>query len=488
MTLRRIPMQYSMQSTSQLFSRGAHQALRVSLFGLALAAVTSTASAMSPGGDLVIEAGRIITQAGGEITDGVIVIRDGRIEAIGAADEVERPWDLNVVGGPEFTAYPGFVEAHTSGGMDRANESIDVAPFLNIRDSIDPVSFFFEDVLRNGITTLGVHQGNNCVIGARGMVVRPVGRTVEELMVIGEFGLKLSAAPKSGSSRATQAQALRVAFDDLKSYLEDSVGERRYDGDKAKREALYQGRELDEEESKGRAMGGTAWKVDGLELIPRGELDVKQRPLLELVEGNYAAFIYCGAPMDVHLALEIARDNGFLHRTTLVLDNSCWKAADIIAEAGVSVVLDSAMTHIERDPYTGKEIETVVPRVFADRGVRFALSSNNASSQSLWYQAALANGLGIERSAALDAVTVIPAEILGLGDRVGSLQVGFDGNVVLSSGDPLSTTSWVEAVVVEGEQVYDRKTDARNQHLFEGQTPPVGKQSSMSQGSTGNRR
>ena len=486
-------MQYNTHNTSQLSlqrsSTGGREALRATFFGLALAAVSSTATAMSPGGDIVIEAGRIITQANGEITDGVIVIRDGRIEAIGPADEVERPWDLNVVGGPEFTAYPGFVEAHTISGTDRANESIDVAPFLNIRDSIDPVNFFFENVVRNGITTLGVHQGNNCVIGARGMVVRPVGRTVEELMVIGEFGLKLSAAPKGGKSRATQAQALRAAFGDLKIYLEATVMVRRDNDGKASREAMYQGRELDEEESKGRAMGGTSWKVEGLELIPRGELDVKQRPLLDLVEGTYAAFFYCGAPMDVHLALEIARDNGFLYRTTLVLDNSCWKAADIIAEAGVSVVLDSNMVHIERDPYTGKEIETFVPEIFADRGVRFALSSNNSSNQSLWYQAALATGFGIDRAAALDAVTIVPAEILGLGDRVGSLAVGFDGNVVLSTGDPLSTTSWIETVVLEGEAVYDRKTDTRNQHLYEGQTQPVGtKSDSMSHSTTGNRR
>jgi imidazolonepropionase-like amidohydrolase len=126
---------------------------------LALLAAPALAS-----GDLVIEAGRIITQAGGEIEDGVIVIQDGRIAAVGTADEVERPWDAPVVGGPELVAFPGFVEAHTSRGMDRANESVDVAPYLDIRDSVDPVSFYFEDCLRYGITTVGLQQGENCVV------------------------------------------------------------------------------------------------------------------------------------------------------------------------------------------------------------------------------------------------------------------------------------------------------------------------------------
>ncbi|MCZ6596077.1 MAG: hypothetical protein O7B99_00395, partial [Planctomycetota bacterium] len=286
---------------------------------------------------IVVEAGRIITQAGPDIVDGVIVIENGRITAIGTADDVEKPWDAPVLGGPDFTAMPGFVEAHTSSGLDRANENIDVAPYLDIQDSIDPVAFYFEDCLRWGITTINVQQGNNCVVGARGMIVRPVGMTVEEMMVRPHHGLKMSASPKSGKSRATQSQALRRAFDELRRYLEDLVQEKKDGKDHARREALYQGRDLEGEKAKGREMGGSAWKVEDLELVPRGEIDEKQEPLLDLLEGKYAVYFYCGAPMDVPRALEIARENGFLARTTLILDEDCWKAADLIAEAGVAV-------------------------------------------------------------------------------------------------------------------------------------------------------
>jgi imidazolonepropionase-like amidohydrolase len=438
-----------------------------------LGALAFLAAPVLAGGNLVIEAGRIITQSGGDITDGVIVIQDGRVTAVGPNDEVERPWDAPVIGGPELVAFPGFVETHSNGGMDRSNESIDVAPFLDIRDSVDPVGFYFEDCLRYGITTIGLQQGDNCVIGGRGMIVKPIGMTVEEMMLRSEFGLKLSAAPKNGKSRATQAQALRQVFSELRTDLEALVQDKHDAKGLKKREALYQGRELDEEAAKGRKMEGTAWTVEGLEDIPRRKIDAKIRPLLELVEGRVNAFIYCGAPMDVRLALEIARENGFLHKTTLVLDSSCWKAADIIAEAGVPVVLDSRLKHVERDPLTGDEIETYVAGVFEERGVTYALSSSNSTGESLWYQAALATGLGTDRQAALDAVTVVPAEILGLGDRVGRLEAGFDGNVVLLSGDPLSVTSWVEHVVIEGEVVYERATDIRNKHLYEGESPSM---------------
>lgn len=451
----------------------ATQAMQLLSTFAAAALLTSVAGAQSE--DIVIEAGRIITQAGEDIEDGVIVIQNGRITAVGTADEVEKPWDARVIGGPDLVAFPGFVEAHSDQGLDRSNrnENVDVAPFLDIRDSIDPVGYFFEDCLRYGITTVNVQQGRNCVIGARGMIVRPVGMTVEEMIVRPGFGLKISASPKSRNSRATQMQKLRQTFDDLQRYLDDLVEKERDERGQAEREALYQGRELEGEDAKGRAMEGLAWTVEGLELIPRGAIGVQQRPLLDLVEGRVPVFLYCGAPVDVSNALEIARTNGFLARTTLVIDESCWRAADLIAEAGVPVVLDGDLVEVRRDPITGEEEETFVPGVLLEKGIRFALSSGDPNTHSLWYQAALATGLGMERQAALDAVTTIPAEIIGMGNDVGSIEQGKQGNVVLLSGDPLSITSWVQQVVIEGVPVYDRSEDVRNKQLLDG-TQPVG--------------
>ena len=420
---------------------------------------------------LVIEAGRIITQAGPDIVDGVIVVDGGRITALGPASEVEKPWDATVVGGPEVVAFPGFVEAHSSSGMDRANENLDVAPFLDIRDSIDPVAYYFEDCLRWGITTVNVQHGPQCVIGAKGMIVRPHGMTVEEMVVRPNFGMKISASPKRGKSRPTQMLALRKAFGDLRRYLEDLVQKERDEKGYAAREALFQGRELDGDKAEGREMGGSAWKVEGLEMIPRGAIDEKQEPLLDIVEGQKAIFFYCSQPADVPHALEVARTNGFLHRTTLVIEETCWKAAELIAEAGVPVILDDQLVHTWRDPITGEENETFVPGVLQEAGVRFALSSDNTTTNSLWYQASLASGLGLTRQQALDAVTRVPAEILGLGNEVGSLEAGKLANVCLFSGDPLSVTSFVEHVVIEGRHVYDRSKDTRNRHLLDGEQP-----------------
>jgi len=445
------------------------QILRALTQTVAAISMASLAFALPGDGNLVIKAGKVITVSGETIENGTIVIEGGRITAIGK--DVEYPWTASVKEFPNSVAFPGFVEAITNRGMDRANENVEVAPFLNVRDSIDPVNFYYEDALRAGITTINVQQGADCVVGGMGYVVKPKGLTVEAMTVKPNSGVAMSASPKRGKSRATQTQALREAFGDLRQYLEGLVQEKKDGVDYATREALYQGREPDEETAKGRPMGGNAWKVDGLQMVPRWEIDEKKAPLLKIVEGKTAVYFHCSTPQDVRMAIDVATANGFLHRIVLVLGSSCWKAADLIAERGVPVILSSALTHIERDPVTGEEIETFVPGVFQDKGVRFALRSTGAASQSLWYQAALCVGHGMSRKDAIAAVTTTPAEMLGLGKRIGHLSKGADGNVVIFSGDPLSVTSLTEYVVIEGNEAYDRATDTRVRHLETGEQP-----------------
>ncbi|MBI5363562.1 MAG: amidohydrolase family protein [Planctomycetes bacterium] len=438
---------------------------------LSLGLLALAPDAHAGNGKIAIKAGRVITMVGPDIVNGVITIEDGRITGVSA--DAKAAWDAEVLDHPELVAFPGWVEAHSNRGMDRPNENVPVAPFLDVRDSIDPISFYFEDSLRAGVLTINVQQGNACVIGGQGMVVKPFGLTIEQMLVKQGSGLKLVAGARPGRSRATQAQELRKAFLDLRQYLDKLVQDKQDGKDYARREALFQGKDLEKEENKkGRAFEGTAnWKVPGLEAIPRGEIDDQKEPLLRLVEGKLPAFMYCDSGSSVQLALDVARANGFLANTVLVLEGDSWKAADAILEAGVPVVLSPNLMYVERDPLTGKETETFVPKVFSEKKIRFALQSLNPSAQSLWFQAAQCVANGLDRTAALEAATRTPADILRLGKRVGSLEQGKDGNVVLLSGDPLSVRSTVQYVVIGGNLVYDRSKDVRMKHLMNGVEP-----------------
>ncbi|MDF1836785.1 MAG: amidohydrolase family protein [Planctomycetota bacterium] len=418
-----------------------------------------------------IKAGTIITMDGDPIVDGVILMDSGRIVAVGASADVEIPWDAEVTEAPDMVAVPGFVEAHSNNGMDRTNETIDMGAFFDVQDSVNPVAFYFEDSLRYGITTINIQQGNQCVVAAQGAIVKPFGATVAQQLVRPHAGLKMSVTAKRGKSRATQAAALRKAFGDLRSHLEKLVDEHKKGDDRARREALAQGRDYDGEDGKGRAMTGKGWTLEGMENIPRVEIDEKLAPLLKVVEGRMAVYMYCGSPAEVHTALNIARENGFLHRMIFVLGSGCFKAADEIAAAKVPVILSRTLVHTERDPITSEETLTFEAKVFQDKGVAFALTSNNSGLESLWYQAALCVGQGMARKDALASITTSPAKILGLENRVGVLKPGADANVVLYTGDPLSVTSHVNLVFIDGQPVYDRSKDVRLQHLMDGEQP-----------------
>ena len=133
------------------------QIKHAALLPLAAALLCSAPSALAgTNGKIVLKVGRIVTQAGPDIVNGTIVIENGKITAIGA--DVKGSWDAEVFDHPELTAFPGYVEAHSNRGMDRPNENIEVAPFLDVKDSIDPISFYFEDSLRATTTLVFSHN------------------------------------------------------------------------------------------------------------------------------------------------------------------------------------------------------------------------------------------------------------------------------------------------------------------------------------------
>jgi imidazolonepropionase-like amidohydrolase len=413
----------------------------------ALAALLlATGAAPAEDGLLAVRAKRILPVSGPPIDDGVVIVRGGRIEAVG---QVPIPPLARVIDAGDGWVCPGFVEAHAQTGLDRGNEQVPVVPFVSALDALDPSHPAVEDALRDGVTTLLVIPGNQTQVGGQGILVRPRGRTVEEMLVRRGAALKLSLEPVRGTTRAGQVAALRKAFREAVEWREQR--ERR------RAEAAA-------------APGGTA----------PGD-DPRRQGLLDLIEKRIPAVIYAPLALDCRNAFSLADDLGFNAR--FVLGDDCWRAADALrarqdAAGGDEVLfaLDPSLEAIDRDEDRDEDRVREVAGILHRAGVRFALTTDDGPGPSRhpWYQAAVAARQGVPRDEALRAVTLNAARFAGCADRVGSLEPGKDANLLVLTGDPLSAGTWVDRVILEGEVAYDRREDRKLKRLLEGESSAPG--------------
>lgn len=410
---------------------------------------------------------RIIPVVGDVIDKGAVLLEHGKIVAVGA--NVDVPYDARVFDLTGKVVFPGMIDAHTSRGMDAPNEARPVTPQLDAADSIDPSSLYFEDSLRLGHTALHVIAGDNTVIGGLGRVVRPIGLTPAEMSLAEGGFVKLSASPRSGFDRMAQMATLRETLAELDDYL-NRLAEKRYE-------------DTLKDDKKDIDVGPAEAKRRGRDLLRAEDLDDEHRNILRLKGGQVyvlgepgptlykplGAFIACNAAMDVGAAIRFAKEHGFLDRTVLTLGGDAFKAAGELKAAARPVVLSGDLVHRETDPLTGRVRETFVPKAISGAGLLYSLTPGSDLSlpeRMLTYQAARCVREGIPRDEALRAITLHGARILGLDDRLGSIEVGKDGHLVVFSGDPLEFSSVVEKVFIDGVLAYEREKDIRLQRLL----------------------
>ncbi len=397
---------------------------------------------------LAVKGGRILTIAGPVIDDGTVLIQNGRILKIGKTADIEVPWAAKVVDATGKVVLPTWVLAHSQGGVRGANENMQNVPFVQIADALDPASTFFEDCLRNGVGTIHTIPGNLTLIGGTGIVVRPVGRTVEDMAVSTQTGLKLSLMAQGGG-RLLQIRKLRRALEDAKEYLAD------FDRRKA---------EFEQEKK----AGAIAKDANGKDKEWTEEYDRTKKPIFDLLQKKVKGWLYVPGAAEVPEALRLQKELDLV----LVLNPRVYKAIDELKAQTTPVVLDDTLEFYETDPETQKEAKIAVAKRFADAGIPFALSLDQTGPNSCpWWQLATCVRQGLDRRAALEALTIVPARLLGLQDQIGTLQEGKLGNLQVVTGDPLQATTWVDTVVLEGQVVYERSKDQRLQYLPEGAKP-----------------
>jgi len=430
--------------------------------GLALiisVAVCVPAFAQQP---LAIRGGKVIPVTGEPIENGVVLIRDGKIAAVG--EDIDIPVEARVIDASGKVVMPGFVEAHSSEAMSQANETNPNVPYVSVLDAIDPMRPYFDSARRNGVTSVAVVPGNSTMIGGQAAVIKTGGDFVEYMVLKRDAGMKISLRPTGQNSRMGHLAALRKALDEAKRKLE--MGDEDEQADESKEEEESEDEKQPDKDADEKNDENSNRPGPDDEKETNAELT---KALVKVVSGELPVFIYCDKAMDVGHATRLV--DQYKLKAILVLGRDCYKAAKHVAKSGLPVILDSPLVFWDKDPRTDDEEKIVVTELFRDQDVNFAFQVARASNSTLgtnylWYQAATAVKYGMPKGDAMKSLTMVPAEFLGVDDFVGSLEPGKDGDVIILTGDPLKNNTWVETTIINGEIVYERDKDEKLKMLL----------------------
>jgi imidazolonepropionase-like amidohydrolase len=384
---------------------------------------------------IAIVNGYVVPVAQEPIENGVVLIQDGVIRAVGPASDVAVPDGVTVVDAAGRWVLPGFIEAHGHVGIheeangpagDDTNEM--TTPNTAAVRAIDAINIDdegFRDALSGGITSVVVKPGSGNPIGGQTVAIKTWGgRTIDEQVIHEAVSVKsaLGENPKRvyGAKNVTPSTRLGVAM----VIREAFVAAQNY---RAKRDdALLEGKPFDR--------------------------DLAQETLVRVLDGELAWDQHTHRHDDIATALRLADEFGY--RLVVNHGTEAHKIADVLAERDIPVIFGPMFTSRSKVELRDRAIANLA--TLAKAGVRVAITTDHpvVPINFLVYQAALAVKDGLPRETALEALTVNPAAFLRLDDRVGSLTPGLDGDVVIWSGDPLDVTSRAERVYIGGAEVY----------------------------------
>jgi imidazolonepropionase-like amidohydrolase len=376
--------------------------------------------APSPAGaqDLLIRGARVYTMARqGILEDADVLIRRGKIEAVGPSLTV--PDGIPVLEGRGRYVLPGLVEAHShiatqderGGGSDRHEQGQRVNTGLRILDSVNPQYKWLQAALEGGVTVLLVTPGSNATFGGQIVVIKtPPKPTVEEMLLKAEGHTKMSMAATMGTGTAE----MREWFQKGREYLDQ----------------------------------WQRWEEGGQE-GPEPARDLQLEGIARQLTGEFLTHIHAQTAIEMQYALKMAAEFGL--RVNIEHGFDGWKMLGDIKSSGVSITFGPMI-------YAFANEALYTPGILAREGVKVALTMDSASDfqKHHLHHAQIAVRFGMDPMDALRSVTIVPAEILGVEDRVGSLEPGKDGDVVILDGDPMSTFTNVLFTIVDGRIAFQR--------------------------------
>lgn len=378
--------------------------------------------------------GYVVPVASAPIEDGTVLVEDGRIVAVGPAADVEVPDGAEIVDASGSWVLPGFVEAHGHAGVheegehwigEDVNERTDPnGARLRALDGLNPDDEGFRDALAGGVTTMVVKPGSANPIGGRTVAVKTWGRTADEMLIREPLSVKsaLGENPKRvygeqkklPSTRLGVAAVIRDAFTQAQDY-------------KLRRAHAQRAEEPFERDN----------TLETLVRVLDGELPWSQ---------------HTHRADDIATAVRLSEEFGY--RLVINHGTEAHLLADLLAEKNIPVIIGPLFTSRPKVELRRRSLRN--PGILARAGVKIAITTDHpvVPVNFLVHQATLAVKEGLDAETALRSITLNPAEIMSLDDRVGSLRPGLDADIVIWSGDPLDVMSRALRVYVAGREVY----------------------------------
>ncbi len=407
---------------------------------LALAALLAAAPAAAARAEVVAWVGATVHPVSGPAIDnGVVVADGGRITAVGAAGQVAVPAGARQVRCAGKHLYPGFIDPNSRlglRGVESVNGSTDEAETgddnANVRAQIafNADSILISPALAGGVLYAEVVPGGG-VLNGTGAVMRLDGWNLEDMTLRTPIGMHLTYPRQTQSLRAFYSH---VSDEEFQKQREKALKALQDIFDAAR---AYQTARTAME----------AHKAGAIDIDPRYEA---LRPVLE---GNLPLYIHADEKAQIESALDWAKREK-LTNLVLVAGPDAQYVAERLAREKVPVVLTTVLELPARrwEPY---DAAYAAAGVLHKAGVKVAIGAGGDPSQArnLPFHAAMAAAFGLPRDAALRSVTLTAAEILGVADRIGSLEPGKEASLLLTDGDPLEIVTHIERVWVAGREI-----------------------------------
>lgn len=385
----------------------------------------------------VIQNAKVYTlSSAGTLPRASVVVVNGKIAAVGASLKV--PAGAQVIKGDGLEVYPGMINAWSNVGLTEipavdvtndSNEQGSYKPQLLAYSAIHPASEHIPVARVNGITaSLSVPSGG--VIAGQATLLRLDGWTVEEMALSKSAGMVLnfpSLGGRGGRGMGFGRFTQRQSFTEMKRNQENQLKE------------LSELLERARHHAKARQAN------------PSTEGDRQLDALAAAAKGEMTVFVAADSARDIRNAIEFARKEKL--KIVLTGGRESGAVADLLKKENIPVILGSIVTLPARedDPY---DAPFTLPAALAKAGVKFALTSPSSSDiRNLPYEAGFAQAYGLSHEEALKAVTLAPAEILGVADRVGSIEVGKIADLVVADGDLLEIRTQVKNLFIAGRNV-----------------------------------